>query len=177
MTVPAPETLDSPTSTSIKPESDSGIRLYHDIARVIERMHRRFLDVVRIELTRRRIHDVSPVQVLMLLNIQGEELTVRDLIERGYYLGSNASYNLKQLVEAGYVMRAASQRDKRAAHLTLSDKGRHLCQELSTIEEEHARSLIDTHGDVQDFETTFRTLRRLERRWSDFIQTGGKDLG
>src|SRR5580658_4789620 len=86
----------------------SAAQIALDLPRLIERMHRRFLDVVRIELGRLGIEDISPVQAMMLDNIGNEEISVRGLIERGYYLGSNASYNLKQLVNGGYVERRAS---------------------------------------------------------------------
>lgn len=134
-------------------------------------MHRRFLDVLRIELGRIGIDDISPVQVMMLLNISSGEISVRDLIERGYYLGSNASYNLKNLVERGYVDRAASLRDKRAARLRLSAKGVELAERLRQMAAVHADGLIREEADVQDFETTYRTLRRLERKWTDVIRS------
>ena len=89
-------------------DKQGATRLYAELARLIERLHRRFLDVVRIELTRLGIEDISPVQAPMLMTISTEEISVRDLIERGYYLGSNASYNLKSLVEQGYVLRTQS---------------------------------------------------------------------
>ena len=150
--------------------------IYHDLARIIERMHRRFLDVVRVELGRVGIDDISPVQVLMLMNIGTEELSVRDLMERGYYLGSNASYNLKQLVETGYVDRAPSLRDRRSARLRLSEKGMHLCAQLRRLEATQADVLIRTGDDNADFDTTYRTLRRLERAWSDIIRYDGRDF-
>lgn len=150
--------------------------IYHDIARIVERMHRRFLDVVRVELGRVGIDDISPVQVLMLMNIGTEELSVRDLMERGYYLGSNASYNLKQLVETGYVDRAPSLRDRRSARLRLSEKGMSLCGELRRLEVTQADALIRTDDDNADFDTTYRTLRRLERAWSDIIRYDERDF-
>lgn len=145
-------------------------QLYEDLARIIERMHRRFLDVVRMELSRIGIDDISPVQVMMMLNIGADEISVRDLIERGYYLGSNASYNLKQLVASGYVDRAASQRDRRSARLRLSDKGRRLWDELRQLEAVHAAALVRDKGDMVELETTYRTLRRLESTWTDVMR-------
>lgn len=150
----------------------SGPQLYRELTRLIERIHRRLLDVVRIELARLGIDDISPVQVVMLLNIQGEEVSVRDLIERGYYLSSNASYNLKQLLEAGYIDRSASQRDKRAARIRLSQRGEELCRELRAVEEAHAGRLIADADELADFDTAYRTLRRLERTWTDVIRYG-----
>lgn len=152
----------------------STVAVYHDVARVIDHMQRRLHDVVRVELGRIGVDDISPMQVLMLLNIDGDELSVRDLMERGYYLGSNASYNLKHLVERGYVDRAASQRDRRAARLKLSEKGQWLCAEITKLEERQAGSLCREPEDARDLETTFRTLRRLERLWGDIIRYDGR---
>ncbi len=172
------------TTTLVHPQTDDAVRkdrvppsqMYHEIARIIERMHRRYLDVLRIELGRIGIDDISPVQVMMLLNISSGEISVRDLIERGYYLGSNASYNLKQLVDQGYVDRAASPRDKRAARLKLSVRGPELCEQLRRMSTLHADALIRAEGDMQDFEVTYRTLRRLERKWTDVIRSDETEL-
>lgn len=164
--LPAP-----PTDDTTAPGREPATQMYHEIARVIERMHRRFLDVLRIELGRIGIDDISPVQVMMLLNISSGEISVRDLIERGYYLGSNASYNLKNLVECGYVDRSASQRDKRAARLKLSAKGAKLVERLREMAAEHADGMIRDANDAQDLETTYRTLRRLERKWTNVIRS------
>jgi len=152
----------------------AGIAVYHDIARVIDHMQRRLHDVIRVELGRIGVDDISPMQVLMLLNIGSDELSVRDLMERGYYLGSNASYNLKHLVEAGYVDRGASQRDRRAARLKLSERGARLAAEIRRLEDRQAQSLIRDQKDAEDLETTYRTLRRLERLWGDIIRYDGR---
>jgi len=171
------------STTLVQPQTDDAARkdrvspsqMYHEIARVIERMHRRYLDVLRIELGRIGIDDISPVQVMMLLNISTGEISVRDLIERGYYLGSNASYNLKQLVDQGYVDRSASPRDKRAARLKLSAKGAELCEHLRRMSGLHADTLIRGDGDMQELEVTYKTLRRLERKWTDVIRSDESD--
>ena len=155
---------DQPTPTA------SVSNVLQDLPRLIERMHRRFLDVVRIELARQGINDISPVQVMMLANIGDEEISVRDLIERGYYLGSNASYNLMNLVEGGYVERQASERDRRAARLKLSPKGKMILEALTKLNIQMAEPLLKPEPDNGDFEATYRTLRRLERRWSDSVR-------
>jgi DNA-binding MarR family transcriptional regulator len=175
-TDPARSELDIADHDDIRPGRGTGTAIYHDIARIVERMHRRFLDVVRVELSRVGIDDISPVQVLMLMNIGTEELSVRDLMERGYYLGSNASYNLKQLVETGYVDRAPSLRDRRSARLRLSEKGMSLCGELRRLEATQADALIRNDDDSGDFDVTYRTLRKLERAWSDIIRYDGREF-
>lgn len=141
-----------------------------DLPRLIERMHRRYLDVVRLEMARIDVNDISPVQVMMLANIGLEEISVRDLIERGYYLGSNASYNLKQLVDGGYVTRQAATRDKRLARLKLSDRGRKVLDQLHKLDTSLADPMLRGGATTEDFESCYRLLRKLERRWTDAIR-------
>src|ERR1700753_2676200 len=124
------------------PNGITAAQAAQDLPRLIERMHRRFLDVVRIELTHQDIHDISPVQAMMLANIGEEEISVRDLIERGYYLGSNASYNLKNLVDGGYVDRQTSERDRRSARLKVSAKGRTILDTLTKLNSQMADPLL-----------------------------------
>lgn len=164
-----------PKSSSKKPskptrvvESPEGY--YHEITRLIERMHRRYLDVIRLELSRLAVDDISPVQVMMMINIGHEEISVRDLIERGYYLGSNASYNLKQLVDCGYVERSASQRDKRLARLKLSSKGAELYTKIRALEATHLETLSRHFSGEAELEATYKVMRRMERTWSDIIR-------
>lgn len=141
-----------------------------DLPSLIERMHRRYLDVVRLEMARINVHDISPVQVMMLSNIGLEEISVRDLIERGYYLGSNASYNLKQLVECGYVTRQAATRDKRLARLKLSDTGKRVLDQLNKLDNTLAEPMLRGGVDAAEFAAAYRLLRKLERRWTDAIR-------
>jgi len=148
----------------------AGKGVCYDLARLIESMNRRFQDVVRFEMARIGVDDLSAAQVLMLMHIGNEELSVRDLLERGNYLGSNASYNLKHVVEAGYVDRGACARDRRTARLKLSAKGLWLCEELRRLETARNDALIRTEADAADFDTTYRILRRVERSWCDLIR-------
>jgi DNA-binding MarR family transcriptional regulator len=168
-----------PSAKAEDPRHTSGAspaQIVQDLPRLIERMHRRFLDVVRFELSRQGVQDISPVQAMMLSNIGNEEISVRDLVERGYYLGSNASYNLKHLVDGGYVDRRAAARDRRAARLTLSAKGKKILEALAHLNTSLAEPLM---GEVKDIEAAWRILRKLERRWSDAIRfqddSGSKD--
>jgi len=147
------------------------LRNLREIPRLIERMHRRFLDVVRLELGKQGIRDISPVQVMMMSNIGSEEISVHALIERGYYLGSNASYNLKQLVECGYVERQASAQDKRSAHLKLSAKGMDTLNKLAILESQWAEPLIKEDSTLSDIETTNKLLKKLEHCWSDAVRS------
>ncbi|MFA5040915.1 MAG: MarR family transcriptional regulator [Bdellovibrionales bacterium] len=155
--------------------SESEAQAAQDLPRLIERMHRRYLDVVRIELSKHNYHDISPVQAVMLGTIGGtsgaEEISVRDLIERGYYLGSNASYNLKGLVDGGYVDRQTSARDKRSAQLKLSEKGLKVLSIVVALNKATAESLVKNGG--RDIQTAYQTLRQFERRWTEVIRAEG----
>ncbi|MDD5586817.1 MAG: MarR family transcriptional regulator [Alphaproteobacteria bacterium] len=164
---------DAPSNADKK---NNAFRTLQELPRQIERMHRRFLDVVRLELGRAGVRDISPVQVMMLGNIGAEEISVRDLIERGYYLGSNASYNLKQLVDGAYVERQASARDRRSARLKITAKGRDVLAKLGALEMQWADPLVKT-GDEAALETTYKTLRQLERCWSDAVRYAAPESG
>jgi DNA-binding MarR family transcriptional regulator len=163
-----------PASADVDSPSLEAMGITHiEIVRVIERLHRRSLDLIRADLIRAGIDDLSPSQVMMLLTIGQSELSVRDLIERGYYLGSNASYSLKRLVEAEYVVRTASERDRRSARIRLSKKGQQLCDMIKTIDRTYHRLVTRNEEEVRELESTFRTLKRLEEAWSNAVRYWG----
>lgn len=143
-----------------------------DLARMVERVSRRFLDYLRLELSKLGVDDISPSQVMVLFTIGSGEIAVRDLLDRGHYVGSNASYNLKQLVESGYLERGASPRDRRLARISLSPKGQLLVERLKLLDEtsQFGQGLDDLDTDLQ---TTHDTLRRLEQWWGDALRYGG----
>lgn len=146
--------------------------MHLELVRVIERVHRRYLDLFRIDLTRLGADDLSPTQVMMLFTIGDDDLSVRDLIDRGYYLGSNASYNLKQLVDTGYVDRNASPRDRRSARIRLSDKGRQLCELVRKVDETYHGLVARNEEEARELEIAFHTLRRLEHVWTNALRYG-----
>lgn len=137
---------------------------------LIDRLHRRFLDVLRSELTRRHVSDISASQVMMLITIGDDEISVRHLIERGYYLGSNSSYNLKHLVAAGYVTRTPLPRDRRSAVLKLTEKGRSLCATIVRSDIACAGLLGKMLGGDGEMDRLIRALKLLERAWSDHLK-------
>ncbi|MET0430098.1 MAG: MarR family transcriptional regulator [Microvirga sp.] len=153
--------------------AEASVTVTHlDLVRVVERVHRRYLDLFRLDLGRLGIDDLSPSQVMMLFTIGNDELSVRDLIDRGYYLGSNASYNLKRLVETGYVDRNASERDRRSARIRLSQKGQELCEAVRKLDESYQRLVARTAEEARELEVAFRTLRRLEQAWTSSLRYG-----
>ncbi len=96
---------------------------YYESILLIERLHRHFLEVLKTELDRLGIQDINNVQSLILYNIGEDEMTVGELTARGYYLGSNVSYNVKKMVENGYLGQERSPHDRRSVRVRLSEKG------------------------------------------------------
>lgn len=111
------------------------------------------------------------MQALLLMNVQSSEMTIRELVERGYHVGSNVTYNVRQLVDAGYVEQHRSERDRRSVKLKLTQRGLDLCARLSDLESRHAESLLKLEGG-DGSEQGRDMLRSLERVWSDYIQYG-----
>ena len=105
------------------------------------------------------------------MNVQNSEMTIRELVERGYHVGSNVTYNVRQLVDAGYVEQHRSERDRRSVKLKLTQRGLDLCAQLSDLESRHAESLLKLEGGSGS-EQGRDMLRALERVWSDYIQYG-----
>ena len=96
---------------------------YLEVISLVERLHRQFLEVVKLELEGLRVHDINNVQAMMLFNIGDAEMTVGELTLRGCYLGSNVSYNVKKMVENGYLEHERSVHDRRSIHVRLTEKG------------------------------------------------------
>ena len=150
---------------------------YLEVISLVERLHRHFLEVVKLELDGLRIHDINNVQGLMLFNIGDAEMTVGELTLRGCYLGSNVSYNVKKMVENGYLEQERSVHDRRSIHVRLTEKGRALCDKLGEMHKRHVELLSQTAISDADLQTAGLTLRRLERFWiraGDLIQRPGQ---
>ena len=138
---------------------------YPEVISLIERLHRHFLEVVKLELEGLGIPDINNVQGMMLYNIGDAEMTVGELTLRGCYLGSNVSYNVKKLVENGYLAHERSTYDRRSVHIMLTDKGRSIRDRLSDMHQRHVEMLKETAITQADLEAVIITLRGLERFW------------
>ncbi len=138
---------------------------YLETISLVERLHRHFLEVVKLELDGLGIHDINNVQGMMLFNIGDAEMTVGELTLRGCYLGSNVSYNVKKMVENGYLVQERSMHDRRSIHVWLTDKGRDLRDRLSVMHRRHVEMLNQTTITNADLEGVVVTLRRLEQFW------------
>ncbi len=144
--------------------------LYLEALTLVERLHRRLLDVIKDEFDRRGRADINAVQALLLFNIADKELTAGELRTRGYYLGSNVSYNLKKLVEMGFLDHQRSRLDRRSVRIKLTDKGREVRAVVEALYQKHLRTVEQVGGiTANEFAGLNKALQRLERFWTDQI--------
>jgi len=144
---------------------------YLESLALVERMHRLLLDVIKDEFERLGVLDVNAVQALMLFNIGEQELTAGELKTRGYYQGSNVSYNLKKLVETGYMHHQRCAIDRRSVRVRLTDEGQIIRRVIADLFARHAEGLPERRITcMEELTVVNTTLRRLERYWSDQIR-------
>ncbi len=148
---------------------------YHDAIQLIERLHRRFLDVVKAELDRQGIQDINNVQAMILYNIGDDDLTVGELTLRGYYMGSNVSYNVKKMVENNYIVQERSVHDKRSVRVRLSEKGKKLYDSLEKMYRKHEDLIRTTDLSREKIDLLNATLKQLERFWASQSAFAGLD--
>lgn len=132
----------------------------------IERLHRLFLEVLKTELDAMRIRDISNVQCLILYSIAGDEISVGELTERSYLLGSNVSYNLKKMVEAGYMTQQRAEHDRRSIHVKLTEKGEEFWRVLDGMFERHAGLLDEAKIEEKQLAEVSVHLKSIERFWN-----------
>ena len=161
---------------TIHPALDSGIKLgfaesYLEALALVERLHRLLLDVIKDEFERINVLEINPVQALLLFNIGENEVTAGELKSRGYYQGSNVSYNLKKMVEMGYMHHQRSEIDRRSVRVRLTQKGRSIRDIVAELFARHcdglqSKGVLGSEG-IEDIASS---LRRVERYWTDQIR-------
>ena len=139
---------------------------YYEAIQLTERLHRYFLDVLKVELDRNGVQDINNVQSMILYNIGDDELTVGELTLRGYYLGSNVSYNVKKMVENDYLVQERSVHDKRSIRVRLSDKGMKLFKQIEAMMKRHEDKLAGTELTGERLTEMNQTLHMIERFWA-----------
>jgi len=144
---------------------------YLDALSLVERLHRLLLDVIKDEFERIGVLEINAVQALLLFNIGDNEVTAGELKTRGYYQGSNVSYNLKKLVEMGYMHHQRCEIDRRSVRVRLTQKGRDVRDVVARLFERHAdglqgRGVLGADG----IDSITAVLRRVERYWADQIR-------
>ncbi len=162
---------DQGKSLTMDARSTAFMVTYLDALTLVERLHRLLLDVIKDEFERLGLLEINAVQALLMFNVGDNEVTAGELKSRGYYQGSNVSYNLKKLVEAGYMHHERSEIDRRSVRVRLTEKGRRVHLIVSKLFRTHAeglmeRGVLDQNG-VEDITTA---LRRVERYWTEQIR-------
>lgn len=144
--------------------------LYLESLQLVERLHRRLLDVIKDEFDRNGRSDINAIQALLLFNIGNAELTAGELRSRGFYLGSNVSYNLKKLVDLGFINHQRSRIDRRSVRVSLTEKGQEVAEVVARLYERHIGSIEQVGGiNTEEFQQMNRALQRLDRFWNDTI--------
>lgn len=149
-------------------------QIYFDSIVLIERLHRLFLEVIKSELDHLNIQDINNIQCFILYNIADSKLTVGEITNRGYYLGSNVTYNLKKMVENGYLLQEQSLHDRRSSHISLSPKGVALCEKFQKLFSEHADNLAHNGLSLHQVQEMLSLLGKLESFWSFLIASSGE---
>jgi DNA-binding MarR family transcriptional regulator len=156
-------------------EADAGLnhtRYYGELTAMLERLHRRYLDVVRLGLESIGVNDINASQALILLNVGEGEVPIRDLVQRGYYLASSASYNIKKLVDYEYLEQVRNQHDRRSVRLRLGEDGRKVVERLKELDIRLVDMATAEPELLDQLDQATRTLRKLERVWAEFINFG-----
>jgi len=158
--------------SSVVTQSQQGfIAGYLETLAMVERLHRLLLDVIKDEFERVGVLEINAVQALLLFNIGDNEVTAGELKSRGYYQGSNVSYNLKKLVEMEFMHHQRCEIDRRSVRVRLTEKGRHIRDVVAELFARHAGGLeakgVLGNDGIDEINTS---LRRMERYWSDQIR-------
>lgn len=138
---------------------------------LVERLHRLLLDVIKDEFERLGVLEINAVQALLLFNIADNEVTAGELRSRGYYQGSNVSYNLKKLVDMGFMHHQRCEIDRRSVRVRLTEKGREVHKVVKDLFQRHA-DLLSDHPAMGDekLRAINDSLGQVERFWSDQIR-------
>jgi DNA-binding MarR family transcriptional regulator len=156
--------------TAAAPQHSHSKEVYLDAIRLTERMHRQFLDVIRAELDRLKIEDINSVQCLILFNIGPNDLSVGELTHRGYYLGSNVSYNVRKMVANGYMAQERSVHDRRSFHVRLTSRGLELWRQIDQMFDAQVAALVETQK-LEEIQGASGVYRRLEQFWQTELKS------
>ncbi len=160
-----------PDDAGLSPEGTAFMASYLEGLTLVERLHRLLLDVIKDEFERVGVLEINPVQALLLFNVGDNEVTAGELKSRGYYQGSNVSYNLKKLVDAGYMHHERSEIDRRSVRVRLTQKGRDIRLIVAKLFATHANGLMGRGVlDQAGMDDISSSLRRMERYWTEQIR-------
>lgn len=155
----------------LSPQNAAFMSSYLDTLNLVERLHRLLLDVIKDEFERLSVIEINPVQALLMFNVGENEVTAGELKSRGYYQGSNVSYNLKKLVEMDYMHHQRCDIDRRSVRVRLTQKGRRIHAIVQELFASHSEGLQGRGVvDLDRIELITASLKRVERYWTDQIR-------
>jgi DNA-binding MarR family transcriptional regulator len=140
-------------------------KVYFETIMVIERLHHLFFDALKAELNRQSIKDINNMQCFILYNIGTSQLTTGEISNRGYYLGSNVTYNLKKMIDNGYVLQEKCICDKRLRQIKLSHKGIDLYKKMNKVFVQDAENMKNNNLSEIELKTAAHSLAKLESFW------------
>lgn len=143
---------------------------YLETIKLIERLHRQFLEVIKSELDKRAVEDINAVQSLIIFNITEKEVSMGDLTEHGYYLGSNVSYNAQKLHKSGYINFHRSRCDKRSIKVSLTYKGQQFKKIMDGFIDTHIKKMQHTELSIEEINNTNERLKQLELFWNNLLK-------
>lgn len=161
--------MQKPLPVEVRPTPNQS---YAELMATLDRIHRRYLDVIRLELDHMGVKDINPSQALMLLSVGERDVPVRDLIQRGGYPASTASYNIKKLVDYGYLDQERAANDRRSIRLSLTERGRGVVRSIKALEDRHVELAQEEPELVEAMAEATRTLRHIDRIWTEFMTFG-----
>ena len=85
---------------------------YLESIALIEKIYRLFLDVLKFELQKIRALDLNQTQAMILMYVGNQKMSISEIVEKGNFVGSNVSYNVKKLIQSKYVTQESSEFDK-----------------------------------------------------------------
>ena len=155
---------------TVEPAAEAGVDhilpQYIQALTMVERLHRRLLDVIKDEFDRRGRVDINSVQALLLFNIGENEVTAGELRTRGYYQGSNVSYNLKKLVEMGFIDHQRSPIDRRSVRIKLTERAARCANRRCALPKARAHGGAGRRINPDEFAMFNKSMHRLERFWT-----------
>lgn len=94
--------------------------------------------------------------ILARMSQRDEPISPRQLRLMGFYVGTNVSYNISQLMREGYIISSVISTDRRTRRLTLTDQGRELglrvAMDIKYVEEHLAAHFsVDQFKPIYDF--------------------------
>jgi DNA-binding MarR family transcriptional regulator len=147
---------------------------YLDLIQLLPQIHRRFMNAIKLDLEELKVRDINNVQSVILFSISDTDLSIGELTSRGVHMRSNVSYNVKKMVENGYLEQEHSAYDRRVSYVRLTEKGRRLREALANAHQRRIELLSEISLSSDELQATISVLHHLDRLWTDIADRWGR---